>query len=152
VTGWLLLTGALLAWLFRARLRAAWPARPDLIALVIVFGLALALRLFRLNAFGQTWDEDVYWSSGRNYLVNLIKLDFRRRMWQWNFEHPPIAKYLLGLGALWHDGYGPARGVSAVLGAATCGLVFLIGRDLYGRAVGAGAALLYAFLPPAVAH
>jgi 4-amino-4-deoxy-L-arabinose transferase-like glycosyltransferase len=139
---------ALLGFLLRARLGQA---RPDALC-IATSGLALALRLWHLSGFGQTWDEDVYWSSGRNYLQNLLHGDFRARMWQWNFEHPPVAKYLLGFGALWHDGYGPARALCATLGAATCGLIYLIGRDLYSRRVGVGAALLYAVLPHTVAH
>src|SRR5262249_1038909 len=114
--------------------------------------VAAAIRLWRLGAFGQTWDEDVYWSSGRNYLENLVHLDFRMRMWRWNFEHPPVAKYVLGLGALWHDGYGPARALFPLLGAGPCVPAYLIGKELYSRRVGMGAALLLAFLPPAIAH
>jgi 4-amino-4-deoxy-L-arabinose transferase-like glycosyltransferase len=117
-----------------------------------ILGLALAIRLWHLGSFGQTWDEDVYWSSGRNYLENLVHLDFRPRMWRWNYQHPPIAKYILGLGALWHDGYGPARALEALMGGATCVLTYAIGRDLYSQRVGVGAGLLYAFLPAAVAH
>ncbi|HJZ84844.1 MAG TPA: glycosyltransferase family 39 protein [Polyangia bacterium] len=152
LTAWLVLAAGLCAFLLRERLRACKPARADVIAVVLLLAVALALRLWKLGAFGQTWDEDVYWSSGRNYLENFIHLDFRPRMWRWNFEHPPIAKYILGLGALWHDGYGPARALSALLGALTCALIYGIGRELFSRTVGAGAALLYAFLPPALAH
>ena len=125
--------------------------RADGVALAL-FAAAAAIRLWHLNAFGQTWDEDVYWSSGRNYLENLVHLDFRARMWNWNFEHPPIAKYIVGLGALWHDGYGPARFLVALTGAGTCVLAYFIGKELYSRRVGVGAALLLAFLPPAIAH
>src|SRR5262249_46166046 len=136
----------------RRRLAAWRPARADLFGALGVGAVALAVRCVGLNAFGQTWDEDVYWSSGRNLLVNLVHLDFRARMWRWNFDHPPLAKSIVGLGALWHDGYGPARALVAVVGAATCVLVFVVGRDLYTRRVGLCAVLLYALLPPAVAH
>ena len=138
--------------LSRARPPQRRAAPADVLTAGAVFAVALAMRLWRLGDFGQTWDEDCYWSAGRNYLVNLARLDFRPDSWGWNHEHPPVAKYLVGLAALWHDGYGPARAVEALLGAATCLVVFLIGRDLFSRRVGVGAALLYAFLPPAVAH
>jgi 4-amino-4-deoxy-L-arabinose transferase-like glycosyltransferase len=144
--------GGLGAFLARRRLRAAWPAGPDALAMAAVLVVAAALRLYHVSGFGQTWDEDVYWSSGRNYLENLVHLDFRARMWRWNYEHPPVAKYLVGLGALWHDGYGPARALVALVGAATCVVVYLLGRDLFSRRVGVCAALLYALLPPAIAH
>jgi 4-amino-4-deoxy-L-arabinose transferase-like glycosyltransferase len=148
----LLVLVGLAAFLWRRRLLAWRPHRIDVGLVILVFAAAASLRLWGLGAFGQTWDEDVYWSSGRNYLENLLHFDFRQRMWRWNFEHPPVAKYLLGLGALWHDGYGPARALVALVGSATCVLIYLIGRELYSRRVGAGAALLYVFLPPAVAH
>jgi 4-amino-4-deoxy-L-arabinose transferase-like glycosyltransferase len=134
------------------RLPQRWWLNGDVLAGAAVFSAALAMRFWRFGEFGQTWDEDCYWSGGRNYLVNLARLDFRPDSWAWNHEHPPVAKYLIGLAALWHDGYGPARAMEALLGAATCALVFRIGRDLFSRRVGLGAALLYAFLPPAVAH
>jgi 4-amino-4-deoxy-L-arabinose transferase-like glycosyltransferase len=140
----LVILAALILFLLRVR-------RIDAIALAL-FAVAAAIRLWHLNAFGQTWDEDVYWSSGRNYLENLVHLDFRARMWRWNFEHPPVAKYILGLGALWHDGYGPARALVALFGAGTCATVYFIGKELYSQRVGIAAALLLAFLPPAVAH
>jgi 4-amino-4-deoxy-L-arabinose transferase-like glycosyltransferase len=150
-TAVLIALGGLALGLAGERLR--WrPARFDLWAGTAVFAVALAVRLWRLGAYGQTWDEDCYWSAGRNDVLNLLRLDFRPSSWAWNHEHPPVAKYLVGLAALWHDGYGPARAVQAVLGAATCVVVFALGRDLFSRRVGVGAALLYAFLPHAVAH
>ena len=65
---------------------------------------------WRFGDFGQTWDEDCYWSAGRNYLINLLGLDFRSASWTWNYE--PVA----------HVGYAhflfDIRSDSA--GAATC--------------------------------
>ncbi len=148
-----LLAGAgLVLALLGDRLRQWVPAPADLRAGAAAFAAALAIRLFRLGGFGQAWDEDCYWSAGRNYLLNVALLDFRPESWSWNYEHPPVAKYVAGLAALWHDGYGPARALEAVLGALTCVAVFGLGRDLFSRRIGLGASLLYAFLPPAVAH
>ncbi len=138
--------------LFLARRRLAAVRREDLLWGAGIFVAAAALRLTNLSAFGQTWDEDVYWSSGRNYLLNLASLDFRPRMWTWNFEHPPVAKYLLGLGALWHDGYEPARAVIALLSSGIAVVAYLLGRDLYSGRAGAAAGLLVAFAPHVAAH
>jgi len=138
--------------LWGGRLPRWQPARSDVWGAVAAFSVAMALRRWRLGAFGQTWDEDCYWSAGRNYVLNLLRFDFRPSSWAWNYEHPPIAKYLVGLAGLWHDGYGPARALEAALGAATCVVVFALGRELFSRRVGMGAALLYASLPHAVAH
>ncbi len=124
-----------------------------------VFVFALVVRLVGLSAAGQTWDEDEYWSSGRNYLVNLLSLDFSDASWRWNFEHPPVTKYIGGLGALWQDGYDVARALFAALSAGTCALAAAIAMRLYGRAddearerVGILAGLACALTPHLIGH
>lgn len=117
-----------------------------------MFALALVVRLIGLSAFGQTWDEDVNWAAGRNYVTNILSLDFRASSWTWNYEHPPIMKYLEGIGAQFADGYGPARALSALWTSLGCALLVPIGTRLYARRVGILAALIAALLPPLVAH
>lgn len=136
--------------LARGRLRAV--PREVWIAMAAVFAVACVVRWIDLSGFGQTWDEDVYWASGRNYVTNLLSLDFRPSSWQWNFEHPPVTKYLAGIGALFVDGYGPARALSAVWTALGCALLVPIGARLYRLRVGVLAAAIAALLPPLVAH
>jgi 4-amino-4-deoxy-L-arabinose transferase-like glycosyltransferase len=137
-------------------LLGAWPrAAPPgavLVSFAAVFALALAIRLVGLSAAGQTWDEDVYFSSGKNYLINWLRRDFSEASWRWNFEHPPLTKYLAGVGALWQDGYGCARAVFAVLSAATCVLVVDLGRRWFRLRVGVIAGLVCALLPHLLAH
>ena len=128
-----------------------WRPRVDR-AVLAIFLVALAARLIGLNAAGQTWDEDEYWCSGKNYLLNLLDFDFRARAWRWNHEHPPLTKYVAGLGALWQDGYGTARALFAVLGAGTCALICAIGRRLFGGWAGVFAGITAAFLPRLIAH
>ncbi len=119
-------------------------------ALVAV--LALAVRLWDLGAAGQTWDEDVNWSAGKNYVTNLLALDFRPASWTWNYEHPPVMKYIAGIGAQWADGYGPARALSALLVALGCALLVPIGRRLFSLRAGALAGVLAALSPHLIAH
>lgn len=119
---------------------------------VLVFIVALAVRLYGINDFGQTWDEDEYWSSGRNYAVNVLTGDTRLSSWRWNQEHPPVTKYFAGAGALAQDGYGAARIIFAVLGAAGAGLTFACGRRLFGTRAGFLAGLIAALLPHLVGH
>lgn len=114
--------------------------------------VALAVRLWDLDGAGQTWDEDVNWSAGRNYVTNWLALDFQPASWVWNYEHPPVMKYIAGIGAQWADGYDPARALSALLVALGCALLVPIGRRLYGLRVGALAALLAALSPHLIAH
>gem|GEM_PF-963210 len=141
---------ALLVFLARKPLRRA--DRGLVAAALTVFLVALLVRLFDLGGAGQTWDEDVNWSAGRNYVLNWLTGDFDQRSWIWNYEHPPISKYLAGLGALWTDGYGPARALSATALAAACALVVPIGRRLFSLRVGALAGGLAALSPHLIAH
>jgi 4-amino-4-deoxy-L-arabinose transferase-like glycosyltransferase len=117
-----------------------------------VFALALLVRLIGLNAAGQTWDEDVNWSAGRNYVTNLLSLDFRQTSWRFNFQHPPVMKYIAGIGAQFSDGYGPARALSAVVMALACALLVPIGRRLFSLRVGIVAAVAASLTPHLIAH
>lgn len=141
---------ATLCMLARARLaavpRAVW------IATAGVLAAGLAARWIDLGGFGQTWDEDVNWVAGRNYITNLLDFDVSIAAWQWNYQHPPVMKLLAGIGAQFADGFGPARAMSAIWSALGCALLVPIGARLFSLRVGALAALIAALLPPMVAH
>ncbi len=147
----ILLVGAALA-MYLGRGALTRIDRRALLWVGIVFAVALAVRLIDLGGAGQTWDEDVYWSAGRNYVTNWLGLDFRPASWQWNFEHPPLTKYAAGIAAQWADGYGPARAVSAMLVAAGCALLVLVGRRLHRLRVGTLAGLVAALSPHLIGH
>jgi 4-amino-4-deoxy-L-arabinose transferase-like glycosyltransferase len=119
---------------------------------VLIFAVALTARVWGLGDAGQTWDEDEYWSSGRNYVENLFAGDFSTEAWSWNQQHPPVTKYLAGVGALTEDGYGAARVVFALLGAGACMLAFAVGRRLFGARAGFLAGMTCALLPHLVGH
>jgi 4-amino-4-deoxy-L-arabinose transferase-like glycosyltransferase len=146
--------GAVLLVLGGYYLRFRWRAGPRVVtfAVAAVFVLAVGVRLVDLGGAGQTWDEDVNWSAGRNYVSNWLDGDFSRDAWQWNYEHPPVMKYIAGAGAQLADGFGPARALSAVMVAAACALMVLIGRRLFSLRVGVFAGLVSALLPPLIAH
>jgi 4-amino-4-deoxy-L-arabinose transferase-like glycosyltransferase len=141
---------ATLVALARHRLRLV-PRRMWL-AMAAIFIMACGARWIGLCAFGQTWDEDVNWAAGKNYITNVLALDFALPSWIWNYEHPPVMKYLAGIGAQFADGYGPARALSAVWVALGCALLVPIGARLYSLRVGILAAAIAALLPPLVAH
>lgn len=122
------------------------------IAMGAVFGVALVARWIDLGGFGQAWDEDVNWAAGRNYVTNVLSLDFRAQSWIWNFEHPPVMKLLEGIGAQFADGFGPARAMSAVWTALGCAFLVPIGARLYRLETGLLAGAIAALLPPLVAH
>lgn len=145
------IAAGLALWLGRRRLAAV--PRGVLLWGAAIFAVAAAVRLWDLGAAGQTWDEDTYWSAGRNYVQNVVRLDFADDAWRWNYEHPPVTKYLAGLGGLWSDGYGGARALSALVLALGCALMVPIGARLTGRTeVGALAGALAALSPHLVAH
>jgi 4-amino-4-deoxy-L-arabinose transferase-like glycosyltransferase len=153
--GWIAL--ALLATLaaslcMLARRRLARVPRAQWIAMAAIFVAACAVRWIDLSGFGQTWDEDVNWAAGRNYVTNVLSLDFSTRSWSWNYEHPPVMKYLAGAAAQLSNGFGPARALSAVWIALACALLVPIGARLYRLRVGVLAGAIAALLPPLVAH
>jgi 4-amino-4-deoxy-L-arabinose transferase-like glycosyltransferase len=135
---------------YRDRLRRV--PRSTWLAAGAIVALAAIVRLVDLDGAGQTWDEDVNWAAGRNYLINLLDLDFARESWRWNYEHPPLMKYLAGIGALLGEGYGPARALSALVVAAACGWVVLVVRRLYDLPTGILAGIIVALTPHLIAH
>lgn len=135
-----------------ARRRLRRVPRATWLAMAAVFVVACGVRWIDLGGFGQAWDEDVNWAAGRNYITNLLALDFAPASWQWNYEHPPVMKYLVGIGAQLADGFGPARALSAIWMALACALLVPIGARLYRLRVGALAGAIAALLPPLVAH
>ncbi|MBT8494155.1 MAG: glycosyltransferase family 39 protein [Deltaproteobacteria bacterium] len=138
--------------LFTARRRLVTVPRQAWLGFFGVLVVAAAARLIDLDGAGQTWDEDVNWSAGRNYLVNLLSLDFARESWRWNYEHPPLMKYLAGIGALFGEGYGPARAISALVVAVSCGWLVLVVRRLFDLPTGIIAGLIAALSPHLIAH
>jgi len=135
-----------------ARRRLVAVPRGTWLAMAMVFVAGVAVRWIDLGGFGQTWDEDVNWAAGRNYITNLVGLDFADRSWQWNFEHPPVMKLLDGIGAQLADGFGPARALSAIWIALGCALLVPIGARLFRTRVGVLAGAIATLLPPMVAH
>jgi len=135
-----------------ARRRLAAVPRATWLAMAIVFAVGVTVRWIDLGGFGQAWDEDVNWAAGRNYVTNVVGLDFAARSWGWNFEHPPVMKLLDGIGAQLADSLGPARALSAIWGALGCALLVPIGARLFRPRVGLLAGAIATLLPPMVAH
>lgn len=147
----LLLVGSILV---AQRERLARVSRSTWIAIGAVFLVGLVARLIDIGGQGQTWDEDVNWGAGRNYIQNLLGGQFDDRSWVWNYEHPPIMKYLAGVGAQLSSGFGASRVISAILVALGCALLVPIGARLFAHGLRTGvlAAIIAALLPPMVAH
>lgn len=126
--------------------------RKTALGMLAILAGAMLVRLIGLNDAGQTWDEDVNWSAGRNYVTNLLSLDFSEASWRWNYEHPPVMKYLAGIGAQFADGYAVSRGISALLVSLACAFMVPIGKRLYSLRVGLLAGAMCALTPHLIAH
>jgi 4-amino-4-deoxy-L-arabinose transferase-like glycosyltransferase len=148
--GIVLVLAGLVVFLLWPRLRAL--ERDQVLAVAAVFALALGVRLWDLGGAGQTFDEDVTWSAGRNQVANAVDLDLRQRSWIWNYQHPPVTKDLAGIGAQLADGYGPARSLSALEMALACALIVAIGRRCWSLRAGLGAGVAAALSPHLIAH
>jgi len=128
---------------------SATPSQPSprLRQLLIVLAAALLLRMgfALLTANTYDYDEFVLLLNGRDYAHGAVP--YRDFM----FFHPPGMLVLLRaiepLTALW---WPLARGVSLVIDSATAGMVWYIGRRLYGSRGGLAAGLLYALNPLAL--
>lgn len=105
-------------------------------ALAAITLLALLLRAYRLDALSLWYDE------GATLAITLGGLS------EWQKDvHPPLYYFLLSLWMEISDSDFWVRMLSAVFGAATVPLVYLIGRKMFGWQAGLIAAGLMAILP-----
>lgn len=119
---------------------------------VCIFLIALGVRLWDINAQGETWDEIAYFNASKSYMRNLKNLDFNAQHWNANKEHPPIAKYIYGLGSLSaylnHElDYTNGRILSAIMGALTILIIYFFAKDLFSIRVATLSSAILIFLP-----
>ncbi len=133
--------------------------RLDILLIAVILIFALAIRMYGLTDVGLTYDEPITVASGIYYIHNLEVQNFGADVWAQNMEHPPVAKYIYGIANLIFNGdgfsyntYVVAKSASALMGALTCVLIFLIGRELYDKRVGLLAAFILALTPVFLAH
>jgi hypothetical protein len=131
----------------------------DLILIVLVIILAFTVRYYDIMGAGITWDEPFYVHAGITYVNNLMHLNFSQAAWIENTEHPPVSKYIYGIaimlfnrGAYDLNAFFVSKVVSAAMGTLTCVVVYLIGREFFGRRIGAVAALILSLIPVFLAH
>jgi hypothetical protein len=113
--------------------------------LLALFGLALLLRcgfslVYGLGAPPARWGDDAEYDAIASHLV------FGHH-YQNNWFPPGYPFFLAMVYSLFGHSFAAVRLVQAVLGAASCCVVYLVGRDAFGRAVGWFAGLALAFWP-----
>ncbi len=133
--------------------------RLDILLIAVILIFALAIRMYGLTDVGLTYDEPITVASGIYYIHSLEVQNFSPDVWAQNMEHPPVAKYIYGIANLIFNGdgfsyhtYVVAKSASALMGALTCVLIFLVGREIYDKRVGLLAAFILALTPVFLAH
>jgi hypothetical protein len=124
--------------------------------LELALGGAVLIAAFAVRAVGipgpeWTCDESFYRLSGELGLRNLRLGDYSGEAFRWNWEHPPVAKWIYGLAGVLGGPEG-ARLVSALLSSLAVLFGACISRVLFGRVAALGTAGLLIFLPHLVAH
>jgi hypothetical protein len=120
-------------------------SRPRYLFLLIVL-LALALRL----AFALTLPERILWPDGERYqqvAVNLLEGRGFGSLRENEQSVPTLPLYMAATYMVAGRRIPMVRLSSALLGALTCGLAFVIGRRLFGTGAGVIAALILVFYP-----
>jgi len=123
-------------------------SRNDFLVSLLLIGCALLLRAINYTRVGALGDEVFF---------TVASLDVIANHWSWpvylmqGFPYPPVLIYLYAF-VTYLFGYGlqNTRWISILCGSLTPILIYLFGRDLYGRKVGAIAGAAFAFFPEAI--
>ena len=91
-------------------------------------------------------DEITYIEAGRLYVSSLLEGKIFAPWW-FNFEHPALVKYLIGLSVILLPlpTYIAARMPSVILGSLTCVLMYFLGKALFSEQVGLISSILLTF-------
>ncbi len=133
--------------------RTYWGLRSfDIALLLFLFGISMSVRLLGATASPLLEpDEITYVEAGRLYILSIVEGELFSPWWL-NFEHPALAKYLIGASVLLLPlpTHVAARMPSVFLGSLTCILTYFLGRELFGERVGIIGSILLAFNVPSI--
>ncbi len=115
---------------------------------------ALVPRILLARQLDLVTDEAIYIIAAKMYFPLLLHLNFTNGGWNYNYEHPPLVKVLIGI-SLYIDGrmghvvsdLKAARTPSIISGTLLIVAIYWLGRAPLGRAVALLAALCLAFSP-----
>lgn len=126
---------------------ASW----DWFALALVIVASFALRWYRIDdalVGYHVFNEGYYTELGRQYLAHGVLAPFASPL---DPNNPPLYAFVLRLVfGVFGASLAAARAVSVLASTATVVAVFLLGRELYGRAAGLVAATVFGLSPGAV--
>ncbi len=116
--------------------------------------VALIPRLILARQLDLVTDEIIYIMGGKGYLPLLLHLRITSNVWDFNYEHPPVVKLLIGLAIYLNMHFGgrfsvlfAARTPSIVSGTLLVVAIYWLGRAPFGRASALLAALCLAVSP-----
>ncbi len=134
-----------------------WQLLTFLLEFTLVLGLTLAAlvpRILLALRLDMVTDEVVYILGGKIYLPLVQHWSIGAREWQYNYEHPPLVKLLIGLSVSLNESLGhplselfAARLPSVIAGTLLIIAIYLLGRGPFGRAIALCAALCLAVSP-----
>ena len=129
------------------------------IVVALIFIVAFGIRYISYQDVGITLDEPFYVKGGLYYVQAAANMSFFSQNWSFNYEHPPVSKYIYGVAEYLFNGgkydgnaFLIAKTMSIICGAITCVLIYLTGRRFFNEYVGILAALILAFTPMMIAH
>ncbi len=130
-----------------------WPTGEGIIVLGIAL-VALIPRIILATQLDQVNDEGIYIVAGKLDLALMAHLRIFSPQWDFNYEHPPLVKLLIGLciylnahlGHLLNELFA-ARIPSIISGTLLIIAIYWLGRVPFGRAVALLAALCLAVSP-----
>ena len=130
-----------------------WPTGEGIIVLGLAL-VALILRIILATQLDQVNDEGIYIVAGKLDLALMAHLRIFSPQWDFNYEHPPLVKLLIGLfiylnahlGHLLNELFA-ARIPSIISGTLLVIAIYWLGRAPFGRAVALLAALCLAVSP-----
>src|ERR687891_2512926 len=67
---------------------------------ILLFLLAITIRLWNLHMMGRTWDEQNIVEKGYNFVQLALNKDFSNPFWYDNPDHPPLSNYLYGVASV----------------------------------------------------
>jgi hypothetical protein len=131
----------------------------DILLVILVLIFSFGVRYVNIAAPGITWDEPIYVHAGITYINNILHLNFVDTAWSENSEHPDVSKFIYGA-AVWlfnggiydYNAFIVSKIMSAIMGAATCAIVYLLCAEFYDRRIAISAAAILALIPDFVAH
>ena len=136
------------------RIRFSIATLLDLLLALAVATVALIPRILLALQLDVVTDEVVYILGGKIYLPLLAHLPTYSKHWQYNYEHPPLVKLLIGSSIALNTVLGhplrelfAARIPSILFGTLLVVMIFVLGRAPFGRVVALLAALCLAVSP-----